>query len=217
MSKLLRKEMRLSASVLTYLFILFGFMFMLPGYPVLCGAFFVTLGIYQSFQNIRETNDIVFSVLLPVAKKDVVKSKYAFVCFIEICAIVLMSACVLLRMTALSGVPAYRNNALMNANLFALGMSFVIFGMFNAIFIGGFFRTAYKIGTPFLIYIIVTFLLIGVAEAAHYFPGMEAVNSFGFENIGLQLILLIGGIVIYVLLTWISYKKACIHFEKINL
>ncbi|MDO4939349.1 MAG: hypothetical protein Q4E54_05235 [Lachnospiraceae bacterium] len=50
MSKLLRKEMRLSASVLTYLFILFGLMFMLPGYPVLCGAFFVTLGIYQSFE-----------------------------------------------------------------------------------------------------------------------------------------------------------------------
>lgn len=75
MRNILRKEMRLSASVLSYLFIVFGLMFLLPGYPILCGAFFVTLGIFQSFQAAREANDILFSVLLPVAKKDVVKGK----------------------------------------------------------------------------------------------------------------------------------------------
>ena len=68
MRNILIKEMKLSASVLSYIFILFGLMFFLPGYPVLCGAFFVTLGIYQSFQSTRETNDIVFSALLPVPK-----------------------------------------------------------------------------------------------------------------------------------------------------
>ena len=73
MRNVLRKEMRLSASVLSYLFILFGLMFFLPGYPVLCGAFFVTLGIFQSFQTAREANDIVFSALLPIAKRDIVK------------------------------------------------------------------------------------------------------------------------------------------------
>ena len=67
MRNVLRKEMRLSASVLSYLFILFGLMFFLPGYPVLCGAFFVTLGIFQSLQTAREANDIVFSALLPFA------------------------------------------------------------------------------------------------------------------------------------------------------
>ena len=61
MSNILRKEMRLSASVLSYLFISFGFMFFIPGYPILCGVFFVTLGIFQSFQNAREANDIIFS------------------------------------------------------------------------------------------------------------------------------------------------------------
>ena len=43
MRDIMRKEMKLSASPLSYLFILFGLMFFLPGYPVLCGAFFVTL------------------------------------------------------------------------------------------------------------------------------------------------------------------------------
>ena len=49
MNVLLKKEMRLSALLLTYLFIGFGVMTLVPGYPILCGAFFITLGIFQSF------------------------------------------------------------------------------------------------------------------------------------------------------------------------
>ena len=43
MNVMLKKEMRLSALTLTYLFIGFGAMTMLPGYPILCGVFFITL------------------------------------------------------------------------------------------------------------------------------------------------------------------------------
>ena len=148
MSNIMLKEIKLSASPLAFFFIPFGFMVFLPGYPILCGAFFVTLGIFQSFQTAREANDIVFSALLPVAKKDVVKGKYLFVCLIEICSVILMVIGTSVRMTALADSPVYRENALMNANLFALGMAFVIFGLFNLIFVGGFFKTAYKIGKP---------------------------------------------------------------------
>ena len=74
MRNIMIKELRLSASVLSYLFIIFGLMFFIPGYPILCGVFFVTLGIFQSFQNARETNDILFSALLPVLKKPPTKT-----------------------------------------------------------------------------------------------------------------------------------------------
>jgi len=40
MRNLLIKEMKLSASVLSYAFIAFGVMFFLPRYPILCGVFF---------------------------------------------------------------------------------------------------------------------------------------------------------------------------------
>ena len=72
---ILRKELTLSASPATYFFLVFGLMFFLPGYPVLCSVFFVTLGIFKSFQNAREANDFVFSALLPVAKKDIAAAK----------------------------------------------------------------------------------------------------------------------------------------------
>ena len=213
----MRKEMKLSASPLSYLFILFGLMFFLPGYPILCGAFFVTLGIFQGFQYAREANDIVFSALLPIRKKDVVKGKYLFVCFIEACGLILMLVSTLIRMTVLSDAAPYRTNALMNANLFAVGGALLIFGLFNLIFLGGFFKTAYKLGRPFVTYIIAAFLAIGVLEALHHISGLEAVNSFGFDRLGFQLLLLLAGLTAFLILTLLSYRSACRNFEKIDL
>lgn len=217
MNALLRKEMRLSALLLTYLFIGFAFMTLLPGYPILCGAFFITLGIFQSFQSAREANDIVYSALLPIAKRGVVKGKYQFVMLIELWGFAIMAVLTVLRMTVLADSPVYRNNALMNANPFYLGMDLLLFGLFNVIFLGGFFKTAYSIGKPFITHIIVTFLVISAAEALHHFPGLEALNAFGFDHIVLQLSLLLGGAILFIACTWFSYQKACTDFEKIDL
>ena len=217
MRKILRKEIRLSASPLAFLFIAFGFMFLVPGYPILCGAFFVTLGLFQSFQTAREANDIVFSALLPIAKRDVVKGKYLFVCFIEGCAFALMVACTAVRMTLLSGAPVYTKNALMTANPFALGMALVIFSLFNLIFVGGFFKTGWKQGRPFVIYIIVCFLTISTAEALHHIPGLAALNAFGTEHFGLQALLLAAGLAAFALITFLSFRKACLDFDRIDL
>ena len=217
MNALLKKEMRLSALLLTYLFIGFGAMALLPGYPILCGAFFITLGIFQSFQSAREANDIVFSALLPVAKSDVVKGKFQFAMLIELCGFLLMAILTIVRMTALADATVYRVNALMNANPFFQGMTLILFGLFNVIVVGGFFRTGYKLGKPFVIYAVVAFVTVAVAEALHHFPGLGALNAFGFEHFGLQAALLIGGILAYALMTWLAYRKACADFEKIDL
>ena len=217
MRDILRKEAKLSASPLAYLFTLFGLMFFLPGYPILCGAFFATLGVFQSFQYAREANDIVFSALLPIRKRDVVKGKYLFVCFIECCSLLLMLLSCLVRMTALADALPYRTNALMNANFFALGGALLLFGLFNAIFLGGFFKTGYKLGKPFVVYIIAGFLVITVLEALHHIPGLEALNAFGFAHFGLQLALLLAGLLVFGFLTLLSYRRACRNFERIDL
>lgn len=217
MRNILLKELRLSASLLSFLFIPFGLMFFLPGYPILCGVFFVTLGIFQSFQNAREANDMVFSALLPISKRDVVKGKYLFTCAIELCSLLLMTLAVVLRMTVLADAGVYRSNALMNGNLFALGMAFVGFGLFNLIFVGGFFKTAYKFGRPFVGYIIAVFLMIGIAEALHHFPGLGFLNAFGMEHFAIQLLLLGIGAAFYLIVTLFSYHMSCKRFEKIDL
>ena len=217
MRNIMRKEMKLSASLITYLFILFGLMFFVPGYPVLCGAFFVTLGIFQGFQYAREANDIVFSSILPISKKDIVRGKFLFVCFIEGCALILMLLVTIIRMTALADSAVYYANALMNANLFALGGALVIFGLFNVIFLGGFFKTAYNQGRPFVIYIIVAFVVIGIFEALHHIPGMGALNAFGLDRMGLQFAMLLAGAAAFLVLTMLSFRASCRNFEKIDL
>lgn len=105
----------------------------------------------------------------------------------------------------------------MNANLISLGFALLIFGCFNAVFICGFFKTAYYYGKPFVFYIIVAFIIIGIAEALHHIPGLEAVNAFGFGNISLQLAGLIAGAVLYVLLTFIALNKSIKRFDVIDL
>ena len=217
MRNILLKEMKLSASPLAFLFIAFGLMFLLPGYPVLCGAFFVTLGLFQSFQFARESNDTVFSALLPIAKRDVVKGRFLFTCFIELCALLLMAVSAVLRMTVFAGAAPYVGNALMNANLFALAGALVIFALFNLIFMCGFYKTAYKLGKPFVIFIVAAFVTVGVFEAAHHIPGLGVLNAFGTEHLGLQLACLAAGAAVYAGVTAVAYKKACARFEKIDL
>lgn len=217
MLNLLYKEIKLSASKLSFLFILFSLLFFVPGYPILMAVFFVTLGIFQSFQNARETNDIVFSALLPIAKKDVVKGKYLFVVVIELVSFLLMLIVAIIRNTVFVDAPIYRNNALMNANLFTLSFVLIIFGLFNIVFVNGFFKTAYKFAKPFVTYIIISFLIIVIAETLYHIPGLETLNTFGFENIKIQLLLLGIGIILFVCLTLMAYKQSCLRFEKIDL
>jgi uncharacterized membrane protein len=105
----------------------------------------------------------------------------------------------------------------MNANCFALGVAFVIFGLFNWIFVGGFFRTAYSFGRPFVLHIIVCFLVIFAAEALHHVPGLERLNAFGTDDIAMQLMLLAAGILIYFVTSVLSCSRACRAFEEIDL
>ena len=101
MKNLLMKEFKLATPVITYLFIGFSLMTFIPGYPILCGAFFVCLGIFQGYQINRDSNDILYSVLLPVSKSDVVKSKYLAAAALQMTAFILCMIFTFVRMIVL--------------------------------------------------------------------------------------------------------------------
>ena len=217
MRKLLNKEFRLCASPLSWIFLAAAGMTLLPGYPILMGTFFICLGIFQSFQNGREANDVLYTVLLPVRKADFVRAKYAFSCCIQLIGFVLIAALTALRMTVLSGGKAYIGNALMNPSPLFLAFVLLIFTAFNLCFVGGFFRTAYKFGMPFLTFGIVTLLLIFIGEALHYIPGLGFLNATAGERLGLQFALLAAAAVIYTLVTYLSCRASMAKFETIDL
>ena len=119
MINLIKKEFKLSAHILSYFFIAFGLMTFIPGYPILVGVFFSCLGIFQSFQSYRESNDIAYTILLPVSKKDIVKAKFIFVLTIQFLTFLLMFIITIIRMTMLVDVEAYVLNPLLTANLYS--------------------------------------------------------------------------------------------------
>ena len=217
MTKLLNKEFRLAASPLSWIFLAAAAMTLLPGYPILMGAFFVCLGIFQSFQSARECNDVLYTVLLPVRKADFVRAKYAFTCCIQLIGFVLMAALTVLRMTALSGGKAYIGNALMNATPLFLAFALLVYAAFNVLFVGGFFRTAYKFGKPFLSVGIATLLLIAVGETLHHLPGLAFLNVTSGERLGLQFVLLGIAALIYALAAFLSCRASIARFERIDL
>ena len=209
------KETKLTASALSSLFIAFSLMTLIPGYPILVGAFFVCFGVFQTFQSAREANDTLYTAMLPVAKSDVVRSKYIFTIFIQFIAFLLMTILTVLRMTLLSNATPYISNPMMNANLAYLGYVLLVYSIFNIFFLGGFFKTAYKIANPFLSAAIFVFLMIGIGEILHHIPGLEGLNATGFAPI--QCIVLACGIVVYVVATLLSLRISIQRFQKIDL
>ena len=215
MKNLLIKEIRLASSLLSYLFLLFSLMTLIPGYPIMVGSFFVCLGIFQSFQNARETNDILYTVLLPVEKADAVRAKYVFVCFIQIIAWVLMAALTVLRMTVLGNAGPYVTNPMMNANPVYLGWCALVFTNFNVLYLGGFFRTGYKFGKPFVLFASLSGILVIAGEVLHHIPGLEFLN--GTDRLGVQAVFMLVCLAVYILGTLLSCRGAIRSFEKIDL
>ena len=216
MKKLLYKEMKLSANPLSYCFIAFSVMTMIPRYPILVGSFFICLGIFYTYQQVREYDDITYTVMLPVRKKDVVSAKYLFVLLIELIAFVLCALLTIIRMKFLGNAAPYVTNPLMNANAAYLGYLLAVFASFNGIFLAGFFKTAYKIGKPFILFCVVGSIIIFMGEVLHHIPGLESLNDPANLSI-LQVAILAIGITVFMLCTWFSYKKALKDFEDINL
>ncbi|MBP5245706.1 MAG: ABC-2 transporter permease [Clostridia bacterium] len=215
MKNLLTKEIRLSSHILSYLFVLFSAMALIPGYPILLCAFFTCFGIFHTFQNGRETNDVLYTVLLPIDKKDVVKARFIFVCFIQTIAFVLAAAFTFVRMTYLAKAAPYAENPMMNSNPVFLAWILLVFALFNVIFVGPFYKTAYKFGKPFVEFIIGSMLIIGIAEVLHHVPGLEFLNTS--EKLPLQFALLLAAFVIYVFATVISCRVSQKIFEMLDL
>ena len=79
MRALLYKQFRLVCHPMTLVFCLFGAMLLIPNYPYTVAFFYVTLGIFFTFMNIREQRDMYYAAVLPIRKRDTVKASVLFI------------------------------------------------------------------------------------------------------------------------------------------
>ncbi len=215
--KLLNKEIKLASSPLSYIFVAFSLMVFIPGYPITVGPFFVCLGLFYTFQNGRESDDIIYSVLLPIAKRDVVTARFVFVVFIQLVAGMLMLVFTVVRMTLLKDAVPYVTNPLQNANLFFIAYSLLIFSLFNLVFVRGYFRTGYYFAKPFLAFIVLAMIVVIAVEVLHHIPGLMFLSETGFVHRGAQLCAFAAGVLTYALTSFFACRSAQRVFERIDL
>ena len=96
---LLYKEMRLVAHPTSIVFSFLGCLVLVPSYPYSVIFMFGCLAPYITFLNARETNDVWYTAVLPVTKRESVLGKCLLVVFFQIFQLLFSVPFALLRNT----------------------------------------------------------------------------------------------------------------------
>lgn len=217
MKNLLYKEFRLAAHQTMYVFMLFVFMLLIPSYPYYISFFYMCLAIFFVFLSGRESNDIFYTVLLPIPKKNVVKARCLMIGLLELTQIVLSVPFAIIGMKINPNEEG--NLAGIEPNAAFYGFLFVMFAVFNIIMLPNFYKTAYKAGIPFVISCICMFIYIGVAEALVLIPSpiKDFLDTSDPAMFTKHLPILISGILIWIVIWIFTYKISAENFEKVDL
>ncbi|MGI6528565.1 MAG: ABC-2 transporter permease [Clostridia bacterium] len=213
MFNMLYKEIRLSAHPNLFIFTLLGMLVIVPAYPYGMVFIFGCLGPYITMMYGRETNDIYYTALLPVKKTDIVKTKCLLFVLAQMTQILISLPFAILRVYILPD----GNPAGIEANLAYYGFGFIIYAVFNMIFLTTFFKTAYKAGKAFLLAIIpATFCMI-LMEVLVHFPKFKWLDSTKAYDLLKQSPILVIGIVFYTIVMLLTYRVSANRFKKVDL
>lgn len=214
MKTLLYKQFRLLCHPMTIAFCLFGAMILIPNYPYSVTFFYVTLGLFFSFLNMREQKDIYYSALLPIRKRDAVKAAVIFSVVIELVSIAVTAFFCFLSARIM---PEKDNAVGMDGNLMLLGVGFMIFAVFNLVFFTSLYRSGYKVGAAYVKANFAIWPVMAAGEAVVHFPALLWLNRVDAQSNLRQLPIFLAGAAIYVVLTVAAYKWAAALYEKVDL
>ena len=214
MKALLYKQFRLVCHPMTLIFCLFGIMVLIPNYPYTVIYFYVMLGLFFTFLNIREQKDIYYSALLPVPKRDTVKAGCAFVVIIEVLSLVVLIPCSLL---AVHLQPGKDNLVGLDPNLALLAAGFLLYAVFNGVFLPSFYANGYKVGMAFINAVIPTTLAMGALEALPHFPALTWLDDLDAATQVRLLPVLIGSVLIYAGGMALTFRASARRYEKVDL
>ena len=226
MKALLFKELRLAMHPICYVFIvLFPFMILIPSYPLGIGFIYVLTCypiLFLGANKGQQSNDLLFSTLLPVRKKDIVMARIFTVIFMQIAFILVM--------TALYPVARIINNAVaqsaenpseymipgLGLDSYVLLVAIALIGYAIADII--FFPIYYKHGKSIVMSTLFTILgfvvYIGIFTIGlPFIPGLDILNNL---NLGIQFAILGAAILISFGLHVVVYKVSSKRLEMVD-
>lgn len=214
MKTLLYKQLRLACHPMTPVFCLSGIMLLIPNYPYSVAFFYVTLGLFFTFLNMREQKDIYYSALLPIRKRDTVRAAVAFTVLVELLSVVITALFCLLSAKLQPG----KDNAVgMDANLMLLGTGFVLYGVFNLVFFVCLYRSGYKVGAAYLKSNLALWPMMLLAEALPHFPSLMWLNRVDAQANLRQIPILLFGVAVFAVLTILAYRRSARLYERVDL
>jgi hypothetical protein len=215
MKDLLIKEYKLAMHPTSIIFLSFVAMVMIPNYPYEVNYFYTTLGIFFICLTGRENKDIYYSMLLPICKKDIVKARFLLICSIELLQLFLTVPFVLLKM-ALGSMP---NQVGMDANVAFFGIGFLLFGIFNLCFLTGYYKDVNQVGRAFGISSILVFVYIVIEIILmHAIPFLrDYADTPDPKYMGSKIAILLAGVLLYLIFTFVAYKKSVRTFDTFDL
>lgn len=214
MKTLLYKQLRLACHPMTPVFCLSGIMLLIPNYPYSVAFFYVTLGLFFTFLNMREQKDIYYSALLPLRKRDTVRAAVAFTVLVELLSVVITALFCLLSAKLQPG----KDNAVgMDANLMLLGAGFVLYGVFNLVFFICLYRSGYKVGAAYLKANLALWPMMLLAEALPHFPSLMWLNRVDTQANLRQIPILLFGVAVFAVLTILAYRRSAGLYERVDL
>ena len=226
MKALIYKELKLAMHPICYVFIvLFPFMILIPSYPLGIGFIYVLTCypiLFLGANKGQQSNDLLYSTLLPVRKKDIVMARILTVIFMQIAFILVM--------TALYPVARIINNAVAqsaeNPNEYMIpGLGLDSYVLLVAIALIGyaiadiiFFPIYYKHGKSIVMSTLFTILgfvvYIGIFTIGlPFIPGLDILNNL---HLGIQFAILGAAILISFALHIIVYKVSAKRLEKVD-
>lgn len=214
MKELLYKEFRLALHPTQIIFLTFAAMLFIPSYPYYTAFFYTTLAMFFTCLNGRENHDIYYTCLLPVKRSDAVGARIFFAAVFQLAQMILCIPVILIKKNL--AIPP--NSVGMEANAALLGMSLILFGIFNITFFPRYYKNILKIGIPFLVSGTAVFVYIFLAEAmCHAVPFFKNIDNVDSEYLPARIAVLAAGAAVYAVLTVLSYKLSVKNFESQDL
>lgn len=210
---LIYKELRLSAHPTLYIFVSLGALVIVPNYPYGVVFLFGCLASMLTIQYGRETNDVLFSALLPTPRNEIVKGKFALACFTQLSQIVVSLPFAVLRTFLFPN-----GNAVgIDANIAFYGCMLIAFALYDLVFFTGYYKTAYKVGASFVRAILPVLAVVLVMETLAHVPALSFWDGVSPCELLLQLPVLAAGVVCYILCNLAAYRVSVRRFAKVDL
>jgi hypothetical protein len=177
--------------------------------------YFFWITVPNIFGQFKVQNDLIFTTMMPVPRKDMVRARVIVIVILELLHIVIAM------IFGLATIHLYPN---MIYYFFAphmgfWGLCFVTLAVFNIIFISMYYKTAFKFGAAIITSIAGALLFSGGAQWLGIQNSFmfDTFNGTGADNFGLQLSILATGIAIFIVFTNAAYNIAIKRFEKVDI